>query len=62
MVKVSERLDKNYSGIEKSQDSNDYCDEFRWKKRMEDTAAYNFVGTDMEMGELVADGGVDDGL
>ena len=62
MVNVFERLDKNYSGIEKSQDSKDYCDELRWKKRMEDIAAYNSSGTDMEIGELVADGGVDDGL
>ena len=59
-VKVFERLNKNYIVIEKSQGSNDYCEEFQGKKGMEDIAAYDFVGADMEVGELVTDGGVDD--
>ena len=46
-VKVFERLKKNYAVIEKSQGSNDYCEEFRGKKVMEDIAAYDFVGADM---------------
>ena len=41
-MKVFERLKKNYAVIEKSQGSNDYYEEFRGKKGMEDTAAYVF--------------------
>ena len=46
-LNVFEGLKKNYAVIEKNQGSNDYCEEFRGKKVMEDIAAYDFVGADM---------------
>ena len=61
-VKVFERLTKNYAVTEKNQGSNYYYEEFRGKKGMEDIAAYDFVGAVMKVGELVVDGGADDGL
>ena len=56
-VKVFDRLKKNYAIIKKDKGNNDYVEDFRGKKGMEDLAAFDFVGADMEVGD---DGGEGD--